>query len=175
MKELLKKNVKQNIIIDVLIPIGFFSMVTLGMGLFFDIKSVFIGGLAVALYFWKLEQNIRNFKKVLEAIDTLEEIISFSREVVLGKNSIISIKNDIFALDYKEIEEVYLEWQYYGSVRDPEIHIISQNRKKYKIKFYADWSSSPVFHYDDIKLIIKTIKEQNPEVKLTGDTIKNYL
>lgn len=175
MKDLLKNLVKKNIIMEDLLPIGFFSMVALITGLFYDIKCVIIVILGVALYFWKLMRNLNNFKKVLDTIDTLEEIIFQSKEVILGKNSIISLKNDIFALDYNEIEEVYLERQYTGTIRDPEIHIITKSHEKYKIMFFRDWSPFPVFHKEDIKFILKTIKEYNPKVKQTGDTIKKYL
>lgn len=175
MKKFLKKLVKKNIIIEDLLPIGFFSLLALITGLFYDIKCVIIVILAVALYFYKLMRNIQNFKKVLDTIDTLEEILFESKEVILDKNSIISLKNDIFALDYKEIEEVYLERQYTGTIRDPEIHIITKKREKYKIMFFRYWCPFPLSHKEDIKVILKTIQENNPKVKLTGDTIKKYL
>lgn len=169
----MKDIVKYNIIFFNLFPIIIESIIIIVGSIVFQSPIFLLSFIFIFIECKNLRKNLDNLRKVQNKFDCVGEVLYQNSECFLYDSCIINIKFNIFTVDYSDIDEIYFEKEYYGNVREPNICIITKDRKKYKIKFPRLTVPQP--NDEELNLIIGIIKKNNPKVKLTGNTIKKYI
>lgn len=161
----MKNRLKINIILFEMVPIIFYMLSFFILFIKYKVWIAILIIIPLIEHIVILTRNMKKLKNVKNKIDNAKKIIYDSGAVILSDTSIISIKNYVFSIDYKDVKFMYTRKRMFVNCRANSLCIVTKNKNKYELVF-INWLNPFSSKNKQIKEIIKIIKSHNVDINI---------